>query len=53
MREKLLRLGLVGLLAVPVGGAVACDREDVRDAEEAGNEVDNQIDKIDTDGKDD
>ena len=53
MRERLLHLGLAGLLAVPVAGAVACDKEDVKDVEEAGNEVDKGVDKLDSDGKDD
>ena len=53
MKEKLLRVGLVALLALPASTAVACDKEDVKDVEEAGNEVDNEIDKLDSDGKDD
>ena len=53
MRKRLARIGLVALLAVPVGGAVACDKEDVKDAEEVGNDIDNEVDKLDRDGKDD
>lgn len=53
MRHRLARIGLVALLAVPAAGTVACDKEDVKDVEEAGNEVDKQIDKLDSDGKDD
>ncbi len=52
MRDKLARVGFVALLLVPVAG-VACDREDAKDVEEAGNEVDQQVDKLDNDGKDD
>ena len=53
MRQQLARIGLVALLAVPVGTAVACDKEDVKDAEEVGNDIDKEVDKLDSDGKDD
>ena len=53
MKEKLARIGLVALLAFPATAAVACDKEDQKDVEEAGNEADKQIDKLDSDGKDD
>ena len=53
MREKLARLGLVALLAIPAGTAIACDKEDRKDVEEAGNEVDKEVDQLDSDGKDD
>ena len=52
MKDRIARLALAALLLAPAG-AVACDREDVRDAEEAGREAEQQIDKIDSDGKDD
>ena len=54
MRERLLRLGLVACLAISGAGAVACDKEDQKDAEEGVNDVENEIDQnVDTDGKDD
>ena len=53
MRERLLRLGLAACLLVPVAGAVACDKEDQRDVEEGVNDADREIDKLDSDGKDD
>lgn len=53
MKEQLARIGLVALLAVPVGGAVACDKEDRQDVEEAGNDVEKEVDQLDSDGKDD
>ena len=53
MREKLARLGLVALLIVPAGTAAACDKEDKKDLEEVGNDVDKGVDKLDSDGKDD
>jgi len=53
MNEKLARLGFVALLLVPAAAGVACDREDRQDVEEAGNEVEKEVDKLDTDGKDD
>ena len=53
MRDKLARVGFVALLLVPAAAGVACDREDAKDVEEAGNEVDQQVDKLDNDGKDD
>ena len=52
MRDKLVRLGLVALLASPAA-MVACDREDVKDVEEVGNDAEKEIDKLDSDGKDD
>ncbi|MBW3594175.1 MAG: hypothetical protein KY391_01245 [Actinobacteria bacterium] len=53
MKEKLARLGFVALLVVPAAAGIACDREDQRDVEEVGNDVENQIDEADKDGKDD
>ena len=53
MKEQLARIGLVALLAVPVGGAVACDKEDRKDVEEVGNDIEKEVDNADTDGKDD
>ena len=53
MRHRLARIGLVALLAVPGAGAIACDKEDVKDVEEVGNDIENEVDNADTDGKDD
>ena len=53
MKEQLARIGLAALLAVPAGGAIACDKEDRKDVEEAGNEAEKEIDQLDSDGKDD
>ena len=53
MRQRLARIGLIALLAVPIGGAVACDKEDVKDVEEVGNDIEKEVDNADTDGKDD
>jgi hypothetical protein len=53
MRHRLARIGLVALLVVPAAGAIACDKEDVKDVEEVGNDIENEVDKADTDGKDD
>ena len=53
MREKLARIGLAGLLLFPAAGLAACDREDQRDAEEVGKDVEKEVDQLDSDGKDD
>lgn len=53
MRERLVRLGLVTCLAISGGGAIACDKEDRKDIEEGVNDADKEIDKLDSDGKDD
>ena len=52
MREQLMRLGLAGLLLLPAG-AVACDKEDRKDVEEVGDDIDKEVDQLDSDGKDD
>ena len=52
MKEKLLRLGLAGLLLLPAG-AIACDKEDQKDVEEVGDDIDKEVDQLDSDGKDD
>ena len=46
-----MRLGLAGLLLLPAG--VACDREDRKDVEEVGDDIDKEVDQLDSDGKDD
>ena len=64
MRDKFARLAFVALLLAPAAGAVACDNEDINDAEQVGRdvregaedlgkEVESQIDQFDKDGKDD
>ena len=54
LRDKALRVGfaLVLSLGAPVTLA-ACDNEDMKDVEEGVDEVDKEIDKLDSDGKDD
>ncbi|MDP9069625.1 MAG: hypothetical protein M3N53_14975 [Actinomycetota bacterium] len=53
MREKLPRLALALTLVLGLGATAACDREDEKDIEEVGNEVEKNVDQLDTDGKDD
>ena len=53
MKEKLARLGFVALLVVPATAGIACDKEDQKDVEEVGNDIDKEVDKLDKDGKDD
>jgi hypothetical protein len=48
------RVAGVAVAALMVLGPIsACDKEDRRDVEEFGENLDRQIDKLDTDGKDD
>ncbi|MFN2588398.1 MAG: hypothetical protein ABR613_09835 [Actinomycetota bacterium] len=52
MRHKALPLLVaVGLLGGATG--TACDREDRRDVQEVGEDVEKGIDEVDSDGKDD
>lgn len=44
---------LAALLLLAPTSLVACDREDARDVEEGVEDADRQIDKLDSDGKDD
>ena len=44
MRENLLRLGLAGLLLVPVGAA-ACENEDAADLREGTKDVQKNLDE--------
>jgi hypothetical protein len=44
---------LAGSLLIGAGGMVACDNEDKKDAEEIVNDADKELDKLDSDGKDD
>ena len=54
LRDKAVRLGLVVALSLGVPAAfAACDREAMKDVEEGVDEVDKEIDKLDSDGKDD
>lgn len=50
INRKMASLALAALL---VPGAVACDREDKRDVKEVGRDVEEKVDKLDKDGKDD
>ena len=52
MREEMARMALAGLLLLPAG-AVACDKEDKKDVEEVGYDIDKEVDQLDSDGKDD
>jgi hypothetical protein len=65
VRKKLLRVGLVAVLALSSGALTACDAEDVKDVKEGvtdvkegvedrAKEIEKQVDKnVDTDGQDD
>jgi hypothetical protein len=52
MRRRALPLLLVAGLLVGATGT-ACDKEDRKDVQEVGNDIDKSIDKLDSDGKDD
>lgn len=52
MRRKFMPvLMAAGLLLGATG--VACDKEDRKDVEEVGNDVEKGVDDLDSDGKDD
>ena len=51
-RQRILRAALAASLLVGAGGLVACDNEDQRDVQEIGEDVDKELDKLDSDGKD-
>ena len=64
MRDRFMRIALAGALVVAPVTATACDREDRKDVEEvgedlekgakkAGKEVEQGVDQADKDGKDD
>ena len=53
MRDRIPRLALALLLTVAPATAIACDKEDRRDAEETGNDIEEGVDNLDSDGKDD
>jgi len=50
-RRRVAHLTLAAALLVAPGLA-ACDREDQRDVEEEVENLDQQVDQLDTDGKD-
>ena len=50
-RKVLPVLMAAGLMLGATG--VACDKEDKKDAQELGHDIDKGIDKLDSDGKDD
>lgn len=52
-KERLVRFGVVACLLTAPMTAVACDREDRRDVEEVGRNIENEVDEADKDGKDD
>jgi hypothetical protein len=53
VRHKIASGALATAMLFGSGTLVACDKEDKQDVEEVGDEVDKQLDKLDTDGKDD
>lgn len=53
VRHKVLSGALTASLLLGSGALVACDKEDKKDAEEVGDEVNKQVDELDSDGKDD
>ena len=53
LRRRVLNGALAATLLLGSGGLIACDKEDKKDVEEAGDEADKQVDKLDNDGKDD
>jgi hypothetical protein len=52
IRSRVLSMTLAAGLSFGAVGA-ACDKEDKRDAEEIGNDIEKNIDDLDEDGKDD
>jgi hypothetical protein len=52
MNRKTMSVLMAGGLLLGATG-VACDKEDRRDVKEVGNEVDREVDQLDSDGKDD
>ena len=53
MNKKLASTALAGSLLLSAFSGVACDNEDEKDLEEIGENVENEVDNLDTDGKDD
>lgn len=53
MNKKLASTALAGGLMLAAFSGVACDNEDQKDVEEVGNNIDQEVDEADSDGKDD
>lgn len=53
MNKKLARAALSGGLMLSAFAGVACDNEDRKDVEEVGNNIEEGVDDLDSDGKDD
>ncbi len=52
MPRKVMPLLMAAGLMLGATG-VACDKEDRQDVQEVGNDVDKEVDQLDSDGKDD
>lgn len=52
-RSRLARVGIAGALVFGTPALLGCDGEDVQDVREGVEDADRQIDKLDSDGKDD
>lgn len=52
MPRKVMPLLMAAGLMLGATG-VACDKEDRRDVQEVGNDVEKEVDQLDSDGKDD
>ena len=53
MGQRLARSALAIAVVLGMGATAACDREDQRDVEEVGDEINKEVDQLDDDGKDD
>ncbi|MBA2726155.1 MAG: hypothetical protein H0U53_09215 [Actinobacteria bacterium] len=53
MNKKLVSAALAGGLMLSAFSGVACDNEDEKDVEEVGENLDEGVDDLDDDGKDD
>jgi hypothetical protein len=53
MKSRIASAALSAALVLAPSSLVACDREDRADVREGVNDVDRQVDKLDSDGKDD
>lgn len=53
MNKKLASAALAGGLMLSAFSGVACDKEDEKDIQEVGNDIDEGVDNLDSDGKDD
>ena len=53
IKHRFLNGALAATLLLSTGGLIACDKEDKKDVQEVGDDVDKQVDKLDSDGKDD